>query len=210
MDTPMLDHPILDPDTRKILEQLGTEEALHTLLTHHLRLIYGIACQFRPSQDDIFSETVLYLLRNPHKYNPKKASYGRYVATLTRYTSFRVIGDSNQLGMAKTKRLNRVAYEPDLTSHGSVEKTPHVHFEFHFDDTTCEFQFPDDPAASELLWKAVSELPAIRAKVITLRFRDGMTYQEVADRVHRTLEGVRQIQITALKQLKRKLNRDDY
>lgn len=194
IDQRLVGHQILDKDLRQELEQLRTEEAHAILLVHHIQLIWKVASSFKSNHNhDIFGAALLDLILNNHKFDPDRASYGRFVAMRTKFVGFKVLKELNGVGTGKTKETHRVDY--DLLSVNEQGRT--------------QFEYPHEDE-HELLLKTILKLPPAESAVMFMRTYEERTLSDVGEVLGITTEAARLRQLRATKKLSRMLNRDDF
>jgi RNA polymerase sigma factor (sigma-70 family) len=194
IDKRLIGHQVLDKELRQSLEQERTEQARATLLVHHVQLIWKVASSFTSNHShDIFGAALLDLILNNHKFDPARASYGRFVSMRTKFVGYKVLKELNGVGTGKTQDTHRVDY--DLLSVNERGK--------------CEFEYPHDDER-ELLLKSILKLPEAESAVMYMRVYEERTLSDIGEVLGITTEAVRLRQLRATKRLKRMLSRDDF
>lgn len=176
------------PDQTELLQRIadGDEKAFADLYRAYARRLIGFLTRFtddRSAAEDIIQITFLKVWLNRDK-----------IATIDNPTPyiFRIAANNAHNWLTKTRRISITEQQ---ASKGSSE----------FDDATNHQLLLKE--ASKIVSEAINELPAQRKKIYSL-YRDGLTYNEIAQQLNITASTARTAVSKALEHLRERLSQE--
>ena len=207
----MAEHRAGDADEAALVRAVasGSEEALAALYDRHVDGVHAVALRLtgdRGIAEEVVQETFLALWNRAELFNPELASLGTWLRSIARN---RTVDRLRALGRRPTlvsigshgdpdeadDGIDRLG--PDATVLGGSEPGPS----------------PEDAAESASVRAAISDalatMPEVERTVIVLAYRDGLTQQEIAERLAWPLGTVKTRTRRALARLRELLEADE-
>jgi RNA polymerase sigma-70 factor (ECF subfamily) len=187
----------------------GSEEALAALYNRHVDGIHAVALRLtgdRGIAEEVVQETFLALWNRAELFNPALASLGTWLRSIARNRA--------------VDRLRAIGRRPTLVSlgsHGDPADTDagldRLGPEAVVVGGAAPGMSPEDAAESASVRAAIGEalatMPEIERTVIVLAYREGLTQQEIAERLAWPLGTVKTRTRRALARLRELLEADD-
>jgi len=179
----------------------------------HIGLVYHVAKRFNrrnESFDDLVQAGVFGLIKAAESYDPSRGCFSTlacckirtYIARYLRDCT-RIIHIPHHVRSGVTKPV-----ECPGTVVASLDAPIDEFSTLHDrcgDGTPSSEEQIEEAEISRLIWAHVDKLKEPYREVIHLRYRDGMTLQQIGDRFGRTRERMRQIEEQALAMLRKRV-----
>jgi len=161
----------------------GSEEALATLYDRHVDGIHAVALRLtgdRGLAEEVVQETFLALWNRAELFDPALASLGTWLRAIARNRT-----------VDRLRALGRRPVLVSLGSHGDPDEADAGMDRLGSDATvlggSMPGQSPEDAAEATSVRTAIATalatMPEVERTVIVLAYRDGLTQQEIAERL---------------------------
>jgi RNA polymerase sigma-70 factor (ECF subfamily) len=187
----------------------GSEEALATLYVRHVDGVHAVALRLtgdRGIAEEVVQETFLALWNRAELFDPALASLGTWLRSIARNRT-----------VDRLRALGRRPTMVSLGSHGDPDEADAGMDRLGPDATVIGGSSPDaspeDAAQSASVRAAIaaalSTMPEVERTVIVLAYREGLTQQEIAERLAWPLGTVKTRTRRALARLRELLEADE-
>lgn len=179
---------------QNLIEQYlsGDEKALEILVVRYLNQIYVFVSQFikrTRDAEDVTQEVFIKLWKNLKKYDQTK-SFKAWIYQISRNTCIDYLRKKNEVLFSELKREDD---DGDMELDLAVDEMPLPDALF------------DKNNLPDLVTAAMEKLPAKQRIVLHLYFRDGLTFQEIADVLGESINTVKSRELRAVHNLRRML-----
>ena len=207
----------LDNESTNRLHHIWTAEgnnaAFDALVNGHMRLVLKIANDYAWYSDfeDIVSEGAVGLMTALRNYTPEKGAFAPYAVLYIKHYICEFLNKSRAVKMARPDRMTEEEKAVKNLFESLNEKIGDGETEFAqtlVSDCKTPSELAESAADAEVVRKIMAEvLNKQEIAVIANRYAaEPLTLQELADKFFITRERVRQIEVAALKKLRRRLD----
>lgn len=173
------------------LYQGGSEEIFKDLIEKYTPLIFNFTAHIigKKEAPDIVQEVFIKVWKNLKKFDPKKASFKTWIFTIAKNSAIDFL----------KKRKN--------ISFSDLENEENPNFSENIPD---EELLPDQALQklqdSDLLNKLLDELPVHYRTILTLHYKEGMTFEEVGKILNKPQNTVKSYHHRAILELRKRLS----
>ncbi len=174
----------------------GDERAFSALVERHMRTVYGLAygiTQSGADAEDITAETFLKAWKNIKKYK-KEFTFKTWILTIARNTTLDFLRKRKHMVFSDFENESGENYfSESLTDEGAVSALE-------------EFSLAENKTVVE---KAMQELSVTYREILTLRYGEDMTFEEIASLTGKPLNTVKSQVRRGLLALKETISREN-